>query len=217
MLNLILLFNCFISYVIIWYILSIVDIDPIHRAIDTLITEFMSKSKELSMQAETLVKLGEVLTKAIRNLGELVPHFASKLLNVFLNGCKHSDELVRASCLSNLGETCKLLNFALNDCINELISCLSSIIDTDKCVNVKRSASMVLQMIIEGLNKETFIQVLGPSIVSLFKLLTKIKSNSQDDIIQVHCQMTSDYLNEMIKKSMFPIQSFRKEIKILNS
>lgn len=71
-------------------------------------------------------------------------------------------------------------------------------------------------LFIEGLNKETFIQVLGPSIVSLFKLLTKTKSNTQDDIIRLHCQMTSDYLNEIVKKSMFPEQSLRKEIKILD-
>lgn len=200
----------------IFFILSIVDCDPSYQAIDNLITIYISKPNEFKIDPETQLKIGEILAKAVRNMGELVPHFGQKLLNAFLIGTKHSDEFVRASSLSNIGETCKILNFGLQINLCEIIFCLSSIIDTDKSINVKRSATMVIKMIIDGLKKETFIQVLGSSIRNLFHLLMKTKSNCQDDIIQLNCQLALDYLNEIMDKSIFPERSLRKEIKVLD-
>ena len=183
---------------------------------DTLIAEYTLKLSESKLDLETRLKLGEVLTKTVRNFGELVPHYGPKLLNAFLFGCKHEDEFIRASSLSNLGETCKMLKYALQSSLAEIVNCLSSLIDTDNSVEVKRSASMVLKMIVEGLDKNTFIQVLGPSILSLFRLLTRVKASSHDDVIRLNCQLTNDYLNEMMKESMFPKQTLQKEIRILS-
>lgn len=200
---------------------SIVDCDPVHRAMDQLIDEYVSTtSKSNEMKPEIRLKIGEVLTRAVRNLGELVPHYGPKLLGAFLVGAKHSDELVRASSLSNLGETCRLLNYSIRASLNEIIACLSSFIDsTDESVSVRRAAALVLKMLVEGLRADTFVEVLGSSVTSLYKLLVRVKSNSrEDDVVRSNCECTCERINDMVKKSMFPSSSTKnlvKEIKIL--
>ena len=194
-------------------LISLTDYDP-NRILDLLIKEYMDMKTKLDV--ENRLKIGEVLTRSIRLFNELVPKYGPKLINAFLVGTKHDDEFFRASCLSNLGETCKLLNYSLGQNIFEIINCLSCLIDTDKSIQVKRSAILVLKMIIEGLRKENFIHVLGSSIVPLYRLLTKTMKVSQDDVIQLNCQLTNEYLNELMKSSMFPKQTFQKEIKVLS-
>lgn len=182
--------------------------------LDILITEYRLSKK---LDLETRLKIGEALTKTVKNFNDLLPKYGNKLINAFLSGCRSDDEFFRSSSLSNLGETCKLLNYSLNQNIHEIINCLSSLIDTDKSVQVKRSAIMVVKMIIEGLKQESFIDVLGNSALPLYKVLSTARVSSQDEIIQLNCQITTEYLNELMKNSLFPKQKLQKEIKILSS
>ena len=84
----------------------------------------------------------------------------------------------------------------------------------DESLQVKRSAIMVVKMIIEGLKQENFISILGNSALPLYKVLSKTKSTNNDEIIQLNCQLTTEYLNELMRNSLFPKQKFEKEIKI---
>jgi hypothetical protein len=187
----------------------LVDREPRRIILDALISEYtLINETNNKLDIETRLKLGEILTRTVRNFAELVPNYGPKLINAFLVGCKHPDELMRASSLSNLGETCKLMNYTLQTCIHEIINCLSSLIETDKSVEVKRSACMVLKMIVEGLRKESFVGVLGQAITPLFRLLVRVKSMSTDEVIRLSCKLTSDYLNEMMRESMFPKETF---------
>jgi hypothetical protein len=196
-------------------LISLVDYDP-NKILDILIEQYLDMTNKLDV--ENRLKIGEVLTKSIRLFNELVPKYGAKLINVFLSGTKHDDEIFRSSCLSNLGETCKLLNYSLHQNIFEIINCLSCLIDSEnESVQVKRAACLVLKMIIEGTKKENFMHVLGSSIKPLFKLLTKTMRTTQDDVIKLNCQLTNEYLNELMKSSMFPSQTFEKEIRVLNS
>lgn len=69
---------------------------------------------------DTKIKLGEVLVKAVRDCGELVPRYSQLLLSSLLSGVHDTDELVRASSLSNIGEVCKLLRFSIGPIVNEV-------------------------------------------------------------------------------------------------
>jgi len=71
-------------------------------------------------------------------------------------------------------------------------------------------------MIVEGLKKENFIHVLGSSMLPLYKLLTKTMRTTEDDVIRLNCQLTNEYLSELMKSSMFPKETFEKEIKVLS-
>ncbi len=196
-------------------LISLVDYDK-NRILDQLLSEYILNSKnDKRLDIETKLKIGEVLTKTVRNFNELVPIYGQRLINAFLIGCKHEDEMLRSSSLSNLGETCKLLNYSIQQNIFEIINCLSSLIDTDRSIQVKRSAIMVLKMIIEGLKKGNFLSILDKSILPLYKLLNKTKSITNDDVIKLNCQLTNEYLNELMKESMFPQLKLEKEIKVL--
>ncbi len=179
--------------------------------LDVLLNEYRTSKK---LDIETRLKIGEVLTRTVKNFNDLLPKYGNMLIDAFLIGCKHEDDLFRSSSLSNLGETCKLLNFSLHTNIHEIINCLSSLIDTDKSIQVKRSAAMVVKMIIEGLRQENFIQILGDSALPLYKVLSKTKSTSQDEIVQLNCQLSTEYLNDLMRSSLFPKQKLEKQIKI---
>jgi len=182
--------------------------------LDTLLTEYRTSKK---LDLETRLKIGESLTKTVKNFNDLLPKYGNKLIDAFLIGCKHEDDLFRSSSLSNLGETCKLLNYSLHLNVHEIINCLSSLIDTDKSIQVKRSAAMVIKMIIEGLKQENFLQILGDSALPLYKVLSKTTATNQDEIVQLNCQLSKEYLNELMRNSLFPKQKLQKEIKVLSS
>ena len=181
------------------------------QVLNLLIDNYNSKRLDL----ENRLKIGEVLTKTVRDFNDLVPKYGARLLGVFLVGCKNDEELFRSSSLSNLGETCKLLNYSIKNDIYEIINCLSSLLDTDKSLAVRRSSIMVLKMIIEGLTKDNFVQILGDAIKPLYRVVSKQRSLTDDDVVKLNCQLIYDYLNEFIKENFMPKKKLEKEIKVL--
>jgi len=155
-----------------------------------------------------------VLTKSIRTFNELVPKFGTKLIQAFLVGARNPDEFLRSSSLSNLGETCKLLNYSLADYLTEITNCLASILDTDTSIQCKRSAIMVLKMIVEGLKSHNFIEILGKSALPLYKLTSRTYKTTNDDVVKLHCQLALGALGDLVKTSMFPEQKLVKKILI---
>ena len=66
------------------------------------------------------MKVGEALMKSIRSCGPVLPRYTQIILASLLTGVKDGDGNVRASSLSNIGETCKLLRFSVQSVINEV-------------------------------------------------------------------------------------------------
>ena len=180
-----------------------------------ILDEFVRNNRKLNENDR--LKVGEVVVKLIRNLNELLPFYGNSILNVFLVSCKSNDELVRASSLSNIGETCKLLNYKISDNLNEILNCVVSILETDNSVNVRRSAMLVIKLLFEGLDKESFMDIIGGSLLSLYRTLKIVlNDHKQDDVIRLHAQLSYEYLDELMKGYLFPKQNLVKEIKVLN-
>ena len=136
---------------------------------------------------------------------------------MFLIACKSSDELIRASSLSNIGETCKLLNYKILDNLNEILNCVVSILQNDNSINVRRSAMLVIKLLFEGLKKESFMDIIGGSLLNLYRTLKTILNDyRQDEVVRLHAQMAYEYLDELMKGYLFPKQNLVKEIKVLN-
>lgn len=72
------------------------------------------------MAIEVRTKIGEAMVRVTKTLNELTPKFKNQLLNPFLGQLNHPDELVRASCLSNLGEVCANLKYSLGMILDEV-------------------------------------------------------------------------------------------------
>lgn len=181
-----------------------------NKGIETLLREFSNKKLDEICR----VKIGEVIVKFTKDLGDLVPKYGNILLGVFLNGTKSENDLIRSSSLSNLGETCKMLKYSLSDYLAEIISCITSVLDTDKSIIVKRSAILTLKLLFEGLDKD-FMFVTGNELKNLYRILKKVITIEQDDVLKLQAQLAYEYLDKLMRDFMFPKQTLEKTIKIL--
>ena len=202
--------NCLIAYTI-----RMNSKEESKNILKLLLDEFIKNNSKLNENDR--LKVGEVIMKCVRNLNELLPFYGNDILNVFLISCKSTDELIRASSLSNIGETCKLLNYKIIDNLNEILNCVVSILQTENSINVRRSAMLVIKLLFEGLNKESFMDIIGGSLLNLYRTLKSIINDyRQDDVVRLHAQMAYEYLDELMKVYLFPKQNLVKEIKVLN-
>ncbi|XP_054435251.1 transport and Golgi organization protein 6 homolog isoform X2 [Pteronotus mesoamericanus] len=68
---------------------------------------------------ETRMKVGEILMRIVRALGDMVSKYREPLIHTFLRGTRDPDSAHRASSLSNLGELCQRLDFLLGSVVHE--------------------------------------------------------------------------------------------------
>ena len=67
------------------------------------------------------MKIGEAILKSLRACGPVLPRYSQIVLASLLTGVRDKDGDVRASSLSNIGDVCKLLRFAVGPVIHEVI------------------------------------------------------------------------------------------------
>nr|XP_055030491.1 transport and Golgi organization protein 6 homolog isoform X3 [Misgurnus anguillicaudatus] len=163
---------------------------------------------------ETRLKVGEVLMRASRAMGDLAPHYGRQLVGVFLNGTRDEDSSVRASSLSNLGELCQLLNFSLGPLAQELSICLTALIKTDREAEVRRAAVHVIALVLKGLSDKT-TQVLGDVLLELYRALKWVVRSDPDDVAVLHAQLALEELDDVMKRFIFPQQKLEKKIVVL--
>nr|XP_046250664.1 transport and Golgi organization protein 6 homolog [Scatophagus argus] len=188
------------------------------RILERLLKDFQhgpslpSSNKEHSL--ETRLKVGEVLMRASRAMGELAPHLGRPLLSVFLQGVRDPDQSVRASSLSNLGELCQRLDYALGPLAHELSSCLTALIKTEKEAEVRRAAVHVITLLLRGLSDRT-TQVLSEVLLDLYRALKWVVRSDPDDVAVLHAQLALEELDDVMRRFIFPEQKLEKKIVVL--
>ncbi|XP_048590647.1 transport and Golgi organization protein 6 homolog [Nematostella vectensis] len=163
---------------------------------------------------ELRMKLGEALVRATRACGPLVPRFSQHLISSLLTGARDAEPMVRASSLSNLGDVCKLLRFSIGPILQEVFSCLSAVLHTDKSEHVRRAATMVITLLLQGLEKDS-IEVLGSSLKDIYRLLKLVEATDPDEATRVHAQRALGVLDAIMREFLFPKQTFTKRIQVL--
>ncbi|KAJ7997738.1 hypothetical protein DPEC_G00215240 [Dallia pectoralis] len=171
-----------------------------------------SPQKERSL--ETRLKFGEVLMRASRAMGDLAPHHGRPLIGVFLRGTRDEDSSVRASCLSNLGELCQRLHYALGPWTQELSTCLTALIRSEKEAEVRRAAVHVIVLLIRGLSDRA-TQVLSDVLLDLYRALKWAVRSDTDDITVLHAQIALEELDDVMQRFIFPKQKLEKKIVVL--
>ncbi|KAM3870059.1 transport and Golgi organization protein 6 homolog [Diretmus argenteus] len=171
-----------------------------------------TSNKERSL--ETRLKVGEVLMRASRAMGELAPHLGRPLVGVFLRGTRDPDQSVRASSLSNLGELCQRLDYALGPLVQELSSCLTALIKSEREAEVRRAAVHVITLLIRGLSHKT-TQVLGDVLSDLYRALKWVVRSDRDDVAVLHAQLALEELDDVMRTFIFPEQKLEKKIVVL--
>ncbi|XP_077452713.1 transport and Golgi organization protein 6 homolog [Stigmatopora argus] len=196
---------------------SLADAYPT-RILETLLKNFqhgpsLSTSKK-DHSLEFRLKMGEVLMRASRAMGELTPHLGRPLVSVFLRGTRDPDQSVRASSLSNLGELCQRLDYALGPLTQELCSCLTSVIKTEKEAEVRRAAVHVITLTIRGLSDKT-TQVLRDVLLDLYRALKWVVRSDSDEVAVLHAQLALEELDDVMRSLLFPKQKLEKKIVVL--
>ncbi|GCC16806.1 hypothetical protein chiPu_0020401 [Chiloscyllium punctatum] len=160
------------------------------------------------------MKMGEVLMRSTKALGEIASHYRDPLIRVFLRGTKDSDSTVRASSLSNLGELCQCLHFAIGSVIHEVTECLTAIVKTERESEVRRAAVHVITLLLRGLSEKTF-QILDEVLQDLYRLLKYVNQTDEDEVVVLHAQIALEELDHIVRRFLFPEEKLQKKIVIL--
>nr|XP_054104850.1 hyaluronan synthase 3 isoform X3 [Callithrix jacchus] len=149
------------------------DVYP-EKILPDLLAQYDSSKDKL--RPETRMKVGEVLMRIVRMLGDMVSKYREPLIHTFLRGVGDPDGAHRASSLANLGELCQRLDFLLGSMVHEITACLIAVAKTDSEVQVRRAAIHVIVLLLRGLSQKatempvqltTALRVVGTSLFAL--------------------------------------------------
>ncbi|XP_034255754.1 transport and Golgi organization protein 6 homolog [Thrips palmi] len=207
------------SFIYLAAINGIVAFSSIHPdvAVKSLIEEYVaicSAGDNETRNPELRMKVGEILVKLARELGELAPKYKNELLNAFLVGTKDTDHLMRASSLSNLGEICQILGFRIGPILRELLICIQSILKFDKAVEARRASVMVVTQLLRGIEAD-MLDVLQDAALELYRHLKRVYCEDEDDVVRLHAQLALEELGRLAHGFLFPKISMEKKIQIL--
>ncbi|XP_009195021.1 transport and Golgi organization protein 6 homolog isoform X2 [Papio anubis] len=163
---------------------------------------------------ETRMKVGEVLMRIIRALGDMVSKYREPLIHTFLRGVRDPDGAHRASSLANLGELCQRLDFLLGSVVHEVTACLIAVAKTDSEVQVRRAAIHVVVLLLRGLSQKA-TEVLSAVLKDLYHLLKHVVHLEPDDVAKLHAQLALEELDDIMKNFLFPAQKLEKKIVVL--
>ncbi|OWK56727.1 Transport and Golgi organization protein 6 [Lonchura striata] len=173
-----------------------------------------AQGTEDTMAAVTRMKLGEVLMRVTRALGDMVFQHREPLLRAFLRGARDPDGALRASSLSNLGELCQHLGFQLGSIIQEVTCCVTAIARTDPEAEVRRAAVHVVVLLLRGLS-EKVTEVLRDVLRDLYRLLKLVAATERDAATVLHAQLALEELDAAVRRVLFPPQTLEKKIVVL--
>ncbi|XP_075998713.1 transport and Golgi organization protein 6 homolog [Genypterus blacodes] len=188
------------------------------RILERLLKDFRcgpsSSAADKDQSLESRLKLGEVLMRASRAMGELAPHHGHSLVGVFLRATTDPEPIIRVSSLSNLGELVQRLEYAFEPLAQEVSSCLTAIIKTEKEAEVRRAAVHVIVLLLRGLRHKT-TQVLRDVLLDLYRALKWVVRSDRDEVAVLHAQLALEELDDVMKKLIFPEQKLEKKIVVL--
>ncbi|XP_073164411.1 transport and Golgi organization protein 6 homolog isoform X2 [Lepidochelys kempii] len=164
--------------------------------------------------AETRMKVGEVLMRVTRALGDMSCQYRAPLIHAFLRGARDPDSTLRASSLSNLGELCQRLHFQLGSVVQEVTSCLTAVVKTDGEAEVRRAAVHVVVVLLRGLNEEA-TEVLRDVLRDLYRLLKSVVASDRDEVTVLHAQLALEELDDIMRRVLFPPQTLEKKLVVL--
>ncbi|KAJ0181977.1 hypothetical protein K1T71_002699 [Dendrolimus kikuchii] len=166
--------------------------------------------------AKLKMKVGDVIVKVTKRIGEMAVVHKTILLNTTLCACRDEDPLIRTSALSNLAEIALVLHYKIGTIIYEVLLCIWSIIETDKAIECRRAAVMVIASLIKGLGKETLVK-LKENLLPIYRTLKELYKNpTEDPVLKLHAQIALEELNDIVQDFLFPEMKMEKRIFVLD-
>ncbi|KAL1513828.1 hypothetical protein ABEB36_003180 [Hypothenemus hampei] len=187
---------------------------------DTVINIVCEEYSEFNREdgIEVRIKLGEVLVRIAKNLGEMAPKYKVVLIESCIKiSTLDDDHLARSSALSNLGEICKVLGYKLGNMLTDVLFCVNGAIVNNEEVECRRAAVVVVRELLAGLGQE-MIPFLKDEILRIYRSLKLVYQYDKDDVTKLQAQVALEELNENMENFAFPQQqlNMNKKIIVLN-
>lgn len=149
--------------------------------------------KDLDIQHR--INVGEVLVQTTKQMNETTPFYAQQVINIFFNGCKDAEELIRMSGLTNIGLICGSLGDALGKYMVDILACIEPIIRTDT-VQVKCAAVDLLRTTLAGLDSLK-VESIQRELRNIYHLLKNLKLRSLDDSLSLQVDLALDEIDRL--------------------
>ncbi|EDQ89595.1 uncharacterized protein MONBRDRAFT_25105 [Monosiga brevicollis MX1] len=154
--------------------------------IATLLQEWATKS----MSPEYRMKVGEVLVKVCRLLGQRV---------------KDADELVAASALSNLADMCALLRFSLAKYLTEILVLVEDLLQSES-EQRRRGALNILVVCLRSLTTDDMTR-LAAELRAVRELVARSLALEQDEVARTHAALAQDELDRLRDAYIAPLST----------
>jgi len=160
-------------------------------------------------------KMGEVLAKICRELGDFSPFYFDKLSNAMLAMVKPAnDELVQASALgslSNLVLACRGHYF--DRIFQELLLCIFQLLSTAKHNLIRRSAIHLLRSMLASAasSKDAMFETFASSLSNIARQLKVLWTEDRDDVVRLHAELALIEIEDALKE-VFNVGTARRII-----
>ena len=148
------------------------------------------------------LNVGEVIVKVTRRLEtDSCLKFTPQLMSFFSRNLlkEAEDDLIKVSCLSNLGSFCKQLGHHIIPFLEYIVRDVESLIQTDKSsLDVKRAAIMMFHLMLQGMDMETLMQCKS-SVHKIHSIAYFVYHDHEDEISRLHAQLTLEQLDRITK------------------
>ncbi|KAF2361842.1 RNA polymerase II assembly factor Rtp1 C-terminal [Trinorchestia longiramus] len=149
------------------------------------------------------VKMTEVATRAARRLSSSLVTYKQHFFNSLIGGVRNRDAMVRAACLSSLGELCKELHLCMGPERIEVVSMAMCVMECDEDVEPRRAALLLVTLLFRGLGVDT-IRVLKDVLKDLYKCLRLVAFQDKDEVTRTQASVAIEELNSITRAFMVP-------------
>lgn len=109
-----------------------------------------------------------------------------------------------------------LLLEANKQTIFQVLHCIWSILETDKAIECRRAAVMVISSLIKGLGKEALVE-LKDNLLPIYRTLRDLyRDNCEDTVLRLHAQLALEELNDIVNEFLFPELKLEKQIFVMD-
>ena len=149
--------------------------------------------------------LTEVLEKAARQCGDVLPHYAPLFVNAFLGGTSSQLPALRCSAMSALATLCAKLRYSLQPYLVDIVPTACHMLAMDEDTSVRQAAAYLLAELVTGL-EDSFWDILPDWLRLLYNTLKRAayENSSTDDVTRQHAERALGVIGERARAFLFP-------------
>ena len=148
------------------------------------------------------LKLGEVMLDIAERSGEMLPHYAPRIVPACLANCRAdapgSTADIRASALSVLATICAMMHWSIDRWADSIVDAVQFILTAEPDAQVRRAALYLITILLNGMGP-TVWQVMPRHVMTMRSMLKAAVSLDKDDACRQHAANGLEVLDRLLK------------------